>query len=56
MIVYCLRQVLAAPQIPFGCLNGGVTEQELDLLQFPARLPAEFGAGTPQVVRRNTWR
>ena len=27
-----------------------MTEQQLDLLQFPARLPAQLGAGSPQIV------
>ena len=26
-------------------------EQEFDLLEIPARLPAELGAGTPEIVR-----
>ena len=42
--------ILFRAQIAFGGLDGGVTEQELDLLEIPAVLPAEFGAGAAEVV------
>jgi hypothetical protein len=42
--------ILFGAQIAFGGLDRGVAEQELDLLQIPAVLPAELGAGTAQVV------
>jgi hypothetical protein len=42
--------VLLRPQIAFGGLDRGVAEQELDLLQIPAVLPAELGAGATQVL------
>jgi hypothetical protein len=34
----------------FRGLNGRVAEEELDLLQISAILPAQFGVGTAQVV------
>jgi hypothetical protein len=42
--------ILFGAQIAFGGLDGGVAEQELDLFQIPAVLPAELDAGTEQVV------
>jgi hypothetical protein len=45
-------QVLPGPQILFGGLDGGVAEQQLDLLEIPARPGAEFGAGAAQVEGR----
>jgi hypothetical protein len=50
VVVYGDLNVLLRPQIPFGRLDGGMAEQEFDLLQIPAVLPAEFGAGAAQVV------
>jgi hypothetical protein len=37
-------------EIAFGRLYRGVAEQEFDLLQIPAVLPAELGASTAEVV------
>jgi hypothetical protein len=42
--------ILLRPQVALGGLDGGVAEQELDLLQIAAVLAAEFCAGTAQVV------
>src|SRR6266702_741282 len=50
IIVDCDLDVLLRPQIPLGGLDGGVAEQELDLLQIPAVLPAQLGAGTAEVM------
>jgi hypothetical protein len=50
VIVHCDLDILLRPQIAFGGLDGGVPEEELDLLQVPAILPAELGAGTAEVV------
>jgi hypothetical protein len=42
--------VLFRTQVPLGGLDGRVAEQELDLLEIAATLPAEFCAGTAEVV------
>jgi hypothetical protein len=47
-----MSQRLLRPQVPLGGLDRGMAEEQLDLLQLPARLAAEFGAGPAQVVRR----
>ncbi len=49
-IVYSDGALLLRAEIPFCCLNRAVPLQELDLLEVPAALPAELGAGRPQVV------
>jgi hypothetical protein len=36
--------------MPLRRLDRGVPQQELDLLQIPAVLPAEFGTGPAQIV------
>ena len=51
-IVDGLDEILFGAEVPFGGLDGGVTEQQLDLLQIPARLPAQFRTRSPQIVRR----
>src|ERR1700751_1964327 len=51
VVIHCYRDLLLRPKIPFGRLDGGVTEQELDLLQIATVLAAELGAGPAQVVR-----
>jgi len=50
VIVHRDLYILLRPQIAFGGLDGGVAEQELDLLQIPATLAAQFGAGAAEVV------
>src|SRR5664279_3733458 len=40
-------QVLFGPQIPLRGLDGCVAEQQLNLLEIPARLAAQFRAGPP---------
>jgi hypothetical protein len=49
-IVYWVTQVLLAAKISFRGLNGGVTKQELNLLDFAAVRVAEFRAGSAQIV------
>jgi hypothetical protein len=44
-VVRRVYQVLFCPKIPFRRLNGRVPEKQLDLLQFPARNPAQRRAG-----------
>ena len=39
----------APTEVALGRLDGGVTEQELDLFQIAACLAAELGAGPPQI-------
>jgi hypothetical protein len=40
-------ELLLAPQVALGRLYGGVSQQELDLLEGPSGEPAELGAGPP---------
>ncbi len=42
--------ILLRPQITFGRLDRRVPQQEFDLLEIPAVLAAELGAGATQVV------
>jgi hypothetical protein len=35
-VVRRIGQVLPGPKVPFRCLNGSVTEEQLNLLQIPA--------------------
>ena len=53
-IVRRMNQILLRAQISLGSLNGGVAQQHLDLLQFPAGSAAQLRAGTAQVMRRDT--
>ncbi len=50
VVVHRDLDILLGAQIAFGGLDRGVPEQEFDLLQIPAVLPAELGAGAAQVV------
>ena len=50
-VVYGNPELLLASEVAFGCLDGDVAEQELDLIQFTTGEMAETGAGAPQVVR-----
>src|SRR5947207_16021975 len=50
-IVYRPRQVLFASDVPLGCLDGRVPQQELNLLQFAAGRVAQSRACSPQIVR-----
>ena len=50
-IVDRIPQPLFASQVTFRCLDTGVPEQELNLLQFTAALVAQSGARAAEVVR-----
>ena len=50
IIVHCDLYILLGAKITFCRLDGRVPEQELDLLQVAAVLPAEPGAGAAEVV------
>jgi hypothetical protein len=50
IIVHRDLNILLGPQIAFRGLDRGVAEQEFDLLQIPAVLAAELGAGATEVV------
>jgi len=52
-IVHWMSEILFAAEIVFGGLDGGVPQQELDLLQFTAAVVTQFRAGSPQVMRGN---
>jgi hypothetical protein len=47
IIVHSDLYILLRTQIPLRGLNRGMAEQELDLLEIPAVLAAELGAGAP---------
>ena len=47
-----MSQGLLGSEIPFGGQDGGVAQQQLDLLQIASRLAAELGAGSAEVVNR----
>ena len=49
-----VSEILFRNEVPFRRLDRRVAQQQLDLLQFAARRPAQFGAGPPQVMRRNS--
>ena len=48
-----VRQILLHSEIPFGGLNRGVAERELDLIQLGAAFEGELGEGAPEIVRRD---
>ena len=50
VIVHRDLYILLRPQIAFGGLDGGVAEQELDLLEIAAVLPTQFRAGATEIV------
>jgi hypothetical protein len=50
VVVYGNLDILLRPEIAFGRLDRGMAQEEFDLLEVPATLPAELGAGTAQVV------
>jgi len=49
-IVHGNSKFLFASEVALGRLDGHVTEQKLDLIQFAAHEVAETGAGAPQIV------
>jgi hypothetical protein len=50
IVVHRDLNVLLRAQIALGRLDGGVAEQEFDLLEIPAVLPAQLGAGATEVM------
>ena len=50
IIIHSNGDLLIGTEIPLSSLDRRVAEQEFDLLQIPAVLAAEFGAGAAQVV------
>lgn len=51
-VVDGLNEILLGAEIAFGGLDGGVAEEQLNLLQFPARLAAQLGTGSAQIMGR----
>ena len=49
-VIGSMGEVLAGAEIAFGGGDGGVAEQQLNLLELAARGAAEFGAGAAEVV------
>ena len=52
-IIWRVYEILSRTQIPLGGLDGLMTEQQLDLLQFAACRPTQLGARTTEVMRRD---
>jgi hypothetical protein len=50
VIVHRDLDILLRPEIAFGGLDRRVAEQEFDLLQIPAVLPAQLGARPAEIV------
>ena len=50
IIVHCDLYILLGAEITFCRLDGRVPQQELDLLQISATLPAQLRAGATEVV------
>ena len=53
LVVHSSTNPLLAAEIAFGCLNGGMSEKELNLVQFSTRCMAQLRARTPQIMRRD---
>ena len=49
-VVHWMSEILFAAQIAFRCLDGCVSQQELNLLQLAAARVAQLGTGSPQVM------
>src|SRR4051795_3039264 len=52
VVIDGLHQILPRTEIALGGLDGGVAEQQLDLLEIAAGAPAQLRAGPPQIVWR----
>jgi len=52
VVVHGAFNPLLTPKITFGCLDGDMSEKELNLVQFSTRCMAQLRARTPQVMRR----
>jgi hypothetical protein len=50
-----VHQILLCAQVPFGRLNGSVSQKQLDLLQLPAGRPAQLRAGASKVMGCDSW-
>jgi hypothetical protein len=50
IIIHGDNDLLIGTEIPLCGLDRGVTQQEFDLLEVTAALPAQFGAGAAKVV------
>jgi hypothetical protein len=50
IVIHSNGHLLLGTEIAFSCLYRGVAEQEYDLLQISAVLPAELGVGATEVV------
>ena len=50
VVVYRNRDVLLTSQISLRSLDGGVSQQELDLFEIPTCFATELGAGAAEVV------
>jgi hypothetical protein len=48
-----MNQVLLGAKISFCGLNRGMAQEQLDLLKLTARSPAQFGARSASVMRRD---
>jgi hypothetical protein len=52
-VVRRVHQILLRTEIPLSRLDRGVAQQHLNLLQLPARSPAQFGGCAPTIVSRH---
>jgi hypothetical protein len=52
-VVRSMRQILLCTQVPLGRLDRGMAKQQLDLLQLPARGPAQLRACATAVMWRD---
>jgi hypothetical protein len=50
IVIHSNGDLQLGTEIAFGRLDRGVAEQEFDLLQIPAVLPAQLGAGPAEIV------
>jgi hypothetical protein len=52
-VVHRMPEILFATEVAFGCLNRGVAEQELNLLDFATVCVTQLRTGPAQIRRRN---
>ena len=52
-VVGRIHQVLPRTEIPLGCLNGCMAEQQLDLLKLTTSGSAQLGTCAATIVRRD---
>jgi hypothetical protein len=53
-VVGRMNQILLCAQVPFRGLNRRVSQEQLNLLKFTAGGPAQLGARSPKIMRRDT--